>query len=378
MTKYNLYPTKHILNIHKHIDGGWFWNKYSASPYMGCEWGCEYCYCRDEKYNPHNHQSKDFEIEKFKDPFSQYIKVKKEAPQLFRKSLEKKPIDLIYLSGYQPIERKYSYIKEMLEVCLELGFPIFINEKSPQLLENLNILRKINQKTHLNIGWSVIFPEDNDKKKFFEPKSPSIDRRFDAMQKLANNNIMTGTVLMPVLPFITDDEPTIHDIIQKTKQSGGKYILEGGLTLWGYTKAHFYKALKKYRPELTKDYEKLYTKKGALEKHMIDLHQMVQKYCKKYDLLNLIPRPINFFPDKLRINKKIAGCFHLKAREIHLSGSSKYREWAFRKAAWSLEELNISVAERYAQEGLKGLMKIKNIGEKMGNEIINELKGIDV
>lgn len=378
MTEYKLYSTKHILNVHKHIDGGWFWNKYSASPYMGCEWGCEYCYCRDEKYNPHKQKGKDPEVEKFEDPFSQYIKVKKEAPNLLREALSKKPIELIYLSGYQPIERRYSYIKEMLEVCFEQGFPVFINEKSPQLLENLNILRKISQKTHLNIGWSVIFLEDNHKKKFFEPKSPSIDRRFDAMQKLANNNILTGTVLMPVLPFITDDEPTIHDIIKKTKQCGGKYILEGGLTLWGYTKTHFYKALKKYRPELTKDYEKLFSDKRALEKHMIDLHQMVQKYCKKYDLLNHLPRPINFYPDKLKINKEIAGRFHLKARELQLSRGSKYREWALRKAAWSLEGLTISAAELHAREGLKGLMKIKNIGEKMGNEIINELKGMDV
>ena len=47
------YRPKTILNIHKHVDGGWFWDKYSAFPYAGCEWGCAYCYSRDEKYNPH-------------------------------------------------------------------------------------------------------------------------------------------------------------------------------------------------------------------------------------------------------------------------------------------------------------------------------------
>ena len=35
MITYKLYDTKHILNVHKHVDGGFFWDKYSASPYMG-------------------------------------------------------------------------------------------------------------------------------------------------------------------------------------------------------------------------------------------------------------------------------------------------------------------------------------------------------
>jgi DNA repair photolyase len=38
------YQAKKILNVHKHVDGGWFWDKYSAHPYIGCRHGCEFCY----------------------------------------------------------------------------------------------------------------------------------------------------------------------------------------------------------------------------------------------------------------------------------------------------------------------------------------------
>jgi len=83
---YKIYKTKTILNVHKHCDGGWFWSKYSASPYIGCEWGCQYCYSRDEKYNPHK-ATRDPMVLEFKDPFSEYIKIKENAPEILRKSL---------------------------------------------------------------------------------------------------------------------------------------------------------------------------------------------------------------------------------------------------------------------------------------------------
>jgi DNA repair photolyase len=71
---YKEYQSNSVLNIHKHVDGGWFWNKYSAFPYMGCYYGCEYCYWRDEKYN---RLAKEPKATGLNDPFSQYIKIKK-------------------------------------------------------------------------------------------------------------------------------------------------------------------------------------------------------------------------------------------------------------------------------------------------------------
>ena len=110
---HKIYRAEKILNIHRHADGGWFWIKYSAVPYVGCEWGCQYCYSRDEKYNPHK-ASRDPEVLKFKDAFSEYIKIKENAPELLRNELRGKPIDLVYLDGYQPIDAEYQYARKML------------------------------------------------------------------------------------------------------------------------------------------------------------------------------------------------------------------------------------------------------------------------
>jgi DNA repair photolyase len=74
-TQYIPYKPKKILNTHKHADS-WFWDKYSAHPYVGCEHGCEYCYSRETKYLPYINPA----------DFSKIIKIKENAPELLRKA----------------------------------------------------------------------------------------------------------------------------------------------------------------------------------------------------------------------------------------------------------------------------------------------------
>jgi DNA repair photolyase len=365
---YKLYKPKTILNTHKHCDGGWFWVKYSAFPYVGCEWGCEYCYWRDEKYNPHK-PSRDIDVLKFEDAFSQYIKVKEAAPELLRKALKNKPIDLIYLDNYQPIEAKYQYCRKMLEVCLELGFPVFINEKSPMLLRDIDILKKISKKSYLNVSWSIITTKDDKTHLIFEPKAPPVQARFEAMQQLARGGILTGTVFMPILPFIYDDEKNIEAVVKKTKECGGQYVLDAGLTLWGYCGIHFYKALEKYKPNLVAKYKKLYESPKLLSEHEARIHQFVLKCCQKYKLTSYIHRPLSFCPKELHLNKKIAEKFYLEARELQMSGQSGYKEWAYRKGAWALDDLGQDIQKIYQNKGLSGIIETKGIGKSLADKI---------
>jgi len=367
------YQPKSILNVHKHIDGGWFWNKYSAFPYLGCQYGCQYCYWRDEKYNPHK-PSRDPELLKFEDPFSQYIKIKKNAAQLLYKELSKQPKDLIYLDHYQPIEAKERLTRSMLQVCLDLDFPVFINEKSPLLLNDLDLLKEINKKTYLNVGWSIITTVDDKTWRIFEPRAHSVRARFEAMEKLSSQGILTGTVFMPILPFVYDNEENIENVIRRTKVCGGQYVLEGGLTLWGYCGTHFYKALEEYKPSLLTKYKRLYDKRNLWQMHMAKVHSMVQKYCREYNLRDHIPRHVNFFPTHLQYNKKLAGVLFVQAREIQLSNKPAYKFWALQKAARAIDGLDRDIKEIYKEEGEKGLLAIKGIGERLAKTITELLE----
>lgn len=365
---YKTYKAKHILNVHKHCDGGWFWEKYTASPYTGCYHGCEYCYAREEKYNPHK-GSQDPESLSFHDPFSEYIKIKENAVDLFRKQLQKKPRDLLCLTSYQPVEKAYHYLRRMLEVCFELDFPVFMNEKSPLLIDDLDILERVSKASYLNVGWSIISATDDKTKDAFEPKTPAFTARFDAIQKLSQKGITTGTIFMPILPFIYDSEENIEAVVRKTKESGGSYVLEGGLTLFGACKNHFYNTLEKYDPQLIGKYDELYANPELLKRQQKQTHELVLKCCKKHEITPYIPRPVEIYPQELQLNKQIAAVFYLKARELQLSGEGGFREWAYRKAAWSLDELKVSVETIIRDKGVDGLLEINAVGKSIANLI---------
>jgi DNA repair photolyase len=365
---YEVYKAKSILNVHKHCDGGWFWSKYSASPYTGCEYGCTYCYAREVKYNPYKKQSQSTLIP-MKDEFSEHIKIKQNAPELLTKQLSKQPKDLIDLDSHQPVDSKYEYARKMLEVCYDLGFSVFVNEKSPLLLRDIDVLEKISKATYLNVGWSIIGTQDDAVKSVFEPNSPPFESRFQAMQKLATRGIYTGTIFMPILPFIYDTEDHIEKVVKKTRESGGKYVLEGGLSLMNQCKTYFYRALSAYDSSLIAKYDELYCNPKLMAEELARIHKIVLENCQKEGLTPYIPRPITIYPKEQQTNRSVAEKFYLEARELQLSGADNFRAWAYRKAARALDDLDRNVEDIYQEKGLEGLKAISGVGESLAKKI---------
>ncbi len=85
------YQPRTVLNKHKRADH-WFWARYSAYPYTGCQHGCEFCYSREQKYSPYANP----------DDFAYVIKVKENAPALLHRALARAPVDIVCTADYQP------------------------------------------------------------------------------------------------------------------------------------------------------------------------------------------------------------------------------------------------------------------------------------
>jgi len=51
---------------------------------------------------------------------------------------------VVITGDYQPAEKKFEVSRRMLEVCLELGFPVSVLERSPLVLRDLDLINDIN------------------------------------------------------------------------------------------------------------------------------------------------------------------------------------------------------------------------------------------
>lgn len=364
--RYQEYQPKKILNTYKNVDGGWFWVKYSAHPYVGCVHGCEYCYEWGTKYSGFRSP----------DEFTKVIKVKTNAAILLSKELKKVPKELISVGDYQAAEKKYALSRKMLHVCLEEGFPVFIIEKSDLVTNDLDVISEINKQNYANVCFSIItapsFPGYK-QINFFENNVPDIERRLKSMEKFAKAGILTGTAFMPILPFIFDSEENIDAVCKATKNAGGKYVLAGSLTLEGKQQDRYYNLLRKNFSDALNKYISLYRGKYALQGSYIrELMTMVNTYCKKYGLLNHIPRYI--IPGKLENNKIIAEKLYKKSRDLEMMAESEFKVMAYRKAANGIDSLEYDIKDVYETMNRKGLEKIPNIGQSISFEIEKILK----
>jgi DNA polymerase/3'-5' exonuclease PolX len=90
-----------------------------------------------------------------------------------------------------------------------------------------------------------------------------------------------------------------------------------------------------------------------------------------------MPRPI--VPGERRaLNKRVVEHLADKSYELEINAESSYRVWAYRKAAWAVEEMEQDIGLVYRTLGLNGLQSIPNIGQSLGKIVEDFLMRLDV
>jgi DNA repair photolyase len=363
------YRARKIVNVHKHVDGPWFWGKYTAHPYVGCRSGCEFCYTRGSRYLGRRDP----------DTFNTLIQVKINAVELLRKELSRLEYETVSCGDWQrPAEERYRLSRGMLEVVLDLGFPLFIIERSPLLTRDLDLLVEINRQTWVGVLFSIS-SVDPTLKQAFEPCSPGVRRRLQAMEQLANAGIRVGTALMPVFPFVGDDEAHLEDVIRATKDRGGSCVLGGGLTMDGVQAERTLEAARRLDPALEARWRELYQwEAGAKSSYSppraynARLGLLVRELCARHGLMDRMPRYVP--PGPLAVNKCIAERLFLKTYDLELEQAEDYHIWAYRKAAWTVDEWPESIASVYSARGEAGLRELPGVGKSLAARIGGWLK----
>lgn len=191
---------------------------YSLNPYQGCEHGCVYCYAR----NSHEYWGYGAGLD-----FEQKILVKKNAPALLEKKLQSKSWEAvpIALSGntdcYQPIERKLEITRSLLKVFLKYKHPVGMITKNALVQRDLDILSEL-AKDNLCMVWISITSLSEDTRLILEPRTASIKKRLETVEKLTVAGVPVGVMVAPIIPGINSHE--ILPIVKAVSERGALKI----------------------------------------------------------------------------------------------------------------------------------------------------------
>ena len=218
--------------------------------YRGCLHGCIYCDSRSLCYQMKH---------KFED-----IEVKANAVELLENALRRKRnkcmIGTSAMSDpYMPIEEKLGNMRKCLEVIERYGFGVTMITKSTKVLRDLDLLKKINEKSKCVVQMTLT-TYDEDLCRIVEPNVETTYERFRALKILRDNGIPTVVWLCPILPFINDTEENIRGILDYCVRAKVKGIInfDMGVTLRDGNREYFYKKLDEHFPGLKEKYIRMY------------------------------------------------------------------------------------------------------------------------
>ncbi|MFC2138285.1 radical SAM protein [Bacteroidota bacterium] len=253
--KYKEIQAKSILRKHKKIDS-WFVSRYGMNLFRGCQHNCSYCDGRAEGYYVEGN-------------FGEEVEIKINAPEILDKELnpanKRKPLKkgFIILGGgvcdsYQPIEAKVKLTQNVLRIIKKYNYPVHILTKSTLVKRDIELIKSINEQTKVIVSFSFSSTDD-EISKIFEPHASIPSSKLETISIFKKHNIACGMYLMPVIPFITDNEKYIEKSIADAKNAGIDFIVFGGMTLkqgrqWDY----YMNALNNHFPEISKLYRNIY------------------------------------------------------------------------------------------------------------------------
>jgi DNA repair photolyase len=213
----------------------------------GCVHGCIYCDARSKCYHiPHA----------FED-----IELKINAVELLEEKLKNKRKKCMINTGamsdpYIPISENLNNIRACLAIIERYGFGLAIHTKSNLILNDLDLLKRINNKAKCVVEITLT-TFDKHLCKIIEPNVAGTKERFEVLKIMRDNDIPTVVWLSPILPYINDTEENILGILDYCIEAKvyGIICFEMGLTLRDGNREYFYKNLDRYFPGMKQKYQ---------------------------------------------------------------------------------------------------------------------------
>jgi len=247
--------------------------------YRGCQHGCIYCDSRSSCYRM-DHAFED-------------IEVKENAPELLEDALRRKRKRCMIGTGamsdpYIPLELDLEYTRKALLIIERYGCGVTLQTKSDRVLRDLDILKRINEKTKAVVQMTLTTADDTISK-IIEPNVCTSRERFEALKILRDNGIPTVVWLCPILPYINDTRENIEAILQMCVEARVRGVINFGmgLTLREGDREYFYRKLDSSFPGLKERYIRKYGNSYEIPSpHSDELLRLFHHTCEKNGIMH--------------------------------------------------------------------------------------------
>jgi DNA repair photolyase len=239
-----------------------FW---SLNPYVGCEFGCAYCYARDtHRYVVERASLEEGGETDPADDFERRIFVKADVAEVLARTLDPAKLGGETLmigtatDPYQPAERRFRLTRRTLEALLAWrGLSIGLITKSPLVTRDLPLLQRLSQRHEVSVNISLASLDARLLRRI-EPRTPVPGARIRALRRLTSGGIDAGLLIAPILPGLTDGRVALDRLITAAKEAGARYVVGSALRLNPAARHRFLPALDREFPELAARYRRHY------------------------------------------------------------------------------------------------------------------------
>lgn len=269
-------PARTVLN-RPESTGMPYW---SINPYVGCAFGCAYCYARYAHRYVSERATAAGALESAPAAgaptmppwlaFERRIFVKRNAPQVVRTTLRQgcerhagltRGESLVIGTAtdpYQPAERRFRLTRGVLEVLSEHpGLRVVVITKSPLVTRDIDVLAQLARHSRVTIHLSLI-TLDRELARRLEPRAPTPDARLRALTRLRIAGIDVGINVMPVLPGITDRPADLSALIAEVAARGATHVNAGALRLQHEARRRYLPFIEEEFPHLSERYRAAY------------------------------------------------------------------------------------------------------------------------
>ena len=245
---YREVEVKSALNAVKGMPFDW-----SLNPWSGCAHSCVYCFARayHARYREKNVGS----------DFDSNVEVRVNIADILRRELRRRREGSLAIGTatdpYQPIEGKYRLTRRCLEALVDYPMPTSIVTKGPLVVRDIDVLKKLDEKTEVTVYFSVPCVDEDIVRKT-DPGTAPPRQRLRALRMLREAGIDAAVLCMPVLPGISDSEESLDAAARAASEAGATAFRHRPLKIDVEIQKYYYDFLATEFPVVVPRYVALY------------------------------------------------------------------------------------------------------------------------